>query len=211
MGARGVDVRGQDGCARKSCGWLTNQPLLAELVEDVCANQKPGDEWHKRCYLLGGLAKKAQVHPPALVKAVLRACRDEMRARGELSALDGATAGPTPVAPVVPGSSPLGDYWDDVNGGFLKPEKVREARLEELAWFHTHEVWVPRTIQECHEKAGGPPVPVMWLGTNKGDDVRELYRIRFVVRERRGKGSEETTGESFLLPSCSRRLRPRKG
>ena len=40
-------------------------------------------------------------------------------------------------------------YIDDVSGGFLDPEKVREARVEELAGYLSTQVYCRVPVAEC--------------------------------------------------------------
>ena len=79
------------------------------------------------------------------------------------------------------------EAWDDVNGGSLKPEKVQMARQAELEWLHQQKVYTKRKISECMEVTGKPPIRLLWIDTNKGDDENENYRSRLVVREKKSK------------------------
>ena len=60
----------------------------------------------------------------------------EMMTDNELSQLEAATSGPSPHEPewfenkIV--EEDFEDYFDTVNGGFLKPELVKQAREEEI-------------------------------------------------------------------------------
>ncbi|CAK0892634.1 unnamed protein product [Prorocentrum cordatum] len=103
--------------------------------------------------------------------------------------------GPVPVAPepYEAGRESLDDderYWDDVNGGWLDPQMVREERRREVQWLHKQDVYEKRTIEECRQVTGQPPIKLMWIDTNKGDHENPNYRSRIVVREKRGKGEE---------------------
>ena len=74
-------------------------------------------------------------------------------------------------------------YFDSVNGGYLKPELVREARAEELRWVKEKKIWEWRPTEECWNEAGAKPVPLKWVDTNKGDDEEPNYRSTIVARE----------------------------
>ena len=67
---------------------------------------------------------------------------------GCLSAVDLVSSGPNPIEPPVD-NTPWEQYWDDVNGGWLKPELCKQARKEELEWVHRQGVYVKRPISEC--------------------------------------------------------------
>ena len=139
------------GYIRRECGWMTNMRELAELLEDLDAST---DEMRRSIHLEGNLAKLDSTHPPKLAQTVLKACKDVMRQEGVLSALDAFAAGPNPVQPLID-ETPWEQYWDDVNGGWLKPELCRKARDEELEWVHRQKVWEKRNITECWEKNWG--------------------------------------------------------
>ena len=51
-------------------------------------------------------------------------------------------------------------------------------------------LWIKRTIKECWDKTGRPPVTVRWVETNKGDDVNPNIRSRLVARQIRPAGQE---------------------
>ena len=81
-----------------------------------------------------------------------------------------------------------------MNGGILPAEKVKEAearRLEMDYLKEKHGVYVPRPRAECFEETGKPPIPVRWLGTNKGDPTNPNYRSRLVVREIKARKTKE--------------------
>ena len=167
---------------------MTSLPELANILEGECSNQKPGREWHQHIHLIGGIARKAQVHPPRMVRAVLKALKTAMQREGHVSSVECHSSGPVPIEPSIPDE--LWAAWDDVNGGPLKPDKVKTARKAELEWLHEQQVYTQRTIAEAKEVTGKPPIKLLWIDTNKGDDQREHYRSRLVVREVRSKGEE---------------------
>ena len=61
-------------------------------------------------------------------------------------------------------------YVDDITGQPLEPELCRRARAEELAFFHSKDVWDLRQVQEAWNKTGRPPISVRWGEVNKDDD-----------------------------------------
>ena len=80
----GRDASGE-GRIRKPTYWMTNSPELAETLRGVCTNDLPGAkrERHRHIHLVNGRAKMARIYPPALVRAVLRALKRQMKADGE--------------------------------------------------------------------------------------------------------------------------------
>ena len=96
-------------------------------------------QWHRHTHLIGGIAWLAQRYPPKLVRAVVKALRDQLVYDGVLVPLEGgkfrrviysiSTAGPVPEEPedILEHWKPLleagGQFWDDVDGGFLDPIK----------------------------------------------------------------------------------------
>ena len=77
-------------------------------------------------------------------------------------------AGPTAELPELWNQPDYKEYWDDVNGGFLNPRLVREARLLELDWIKKEKVYDYRPRAEA-EKKGIKPILLIWVDTNKGD------------------------------------------
>ena len=69
-------------------------------------------------------------------------------------------------------------FRDDVNGGWLKTDKVDEAREVESDLLHNRggyvSAWNLRVLGEHRSK----PIRRLWIDTNKGGDVKENYRSR---------------------------------
>ena len=93
----GRDASGE-GRIRKPTYWMTNSPELAETLRGVCTNDLPGAkrERHRHIHLVNGRAKMARIYPPALVRAVLRALKRQMKADGEYREVHLVNAGPSP-------------------------------------------------------------------------------------------------------------------
>ena len=200
-----TDRRGLQGTGyvRKETDWMTNDEGLARVLQGVCSNESSKGPWHRRIHLIGGIARQAAVYPPQLVKAVLRSLRDTLAEKGEPNTLDLFAAGPVPEMPLMdPEFEEV--YMDDVNGGILPAEKVKEARRLEMDYLkEKHGVYVPRPRAECFEETGKPPIPVRWLDTNKGDPTNPNYRSRLVVREIKAKKTKEEQLPANLLFSST--------
>ena len=200
-----TDRRGLQGTGyvRKETGWMTNGEGLARVLKGVCSNESGKGPWHRRIHLIGGIARQAAVYPPQLVKAVLRSLRNTLAEKGELNTFDLFAAGPVPEMPLIdPEFEEV--YMDDVNGGILPAEKVKEARRLEMDYLkEKHGVYVERPRAECFEETGKPPIPVRWLDTNKGDPTNPNYRSRLVVREIKARKTKEEQLPANLLSSST--------
>eukprot|EP00973_Karenia_brevis_P032858 4535938-Karenia_brevis.AAC.1 len=51
-----------------------------------------------------------------------------------------------------------GGAWDDVHGGELPIELVRESRKEEVDFIQSKRVWKLRRVEECLAGTGKPPI-----------------------------------------------------
>ena len=80
---------------------------------------------------------------------------------------------------------------DDVNGGFLDPEMVREARVEELAGYLKMQVYCCVPVAEC---GSHKVIQTRGVDTNKGDEWCPEIRCRLVTKEvnKRNKTEEES-------------------
>ena len=73
--------------------------------------------------------------------------------------------------------------YDSVTGVQLELEKVLKARREELDWVHKAQVYTKVPLGECYNETGKEPITLKWVDRNKGDQIKENYRSRLVVRE----------------------------
>merc|ERR1712026_23283 len=73
--------------------------------------------------------------------------------------------------------------WDDVHNVPLEPQRVIDARKEEMGYVYHHGVYTYSTIAECLKTTGAQPVDTRWLDTNKGDTKNPLYRSRWVAKQ----------------------------
>ena len=69
--------------------------------------------------------------------------------------------------------------WDDVTGEVLDTKKVEEARIKEVEYLISENVWTKILRGEAAQK-GYQIVKTRWLDINKGDSEQPKYRSRFV-------------------------------
>ena len=81
------------------------------------------------------------------------------------------------------------DYYDEITGAKLDPQKVFEAHRVEMEFMATLNVWDVVSVDECWAETGRAPIGTRWIDQNKGDDVRPDYRSRLVVQETRASGT----------------------
>ena len=195
-----TDPRGLQGTGyvRKETGWMTNSPVLAEILEGVCTNET-GGPWHRHVHLIGGIARGAAVYPPKLVSAVLKGLKRQMTENGHLSTLESHSSGPVPEEPLMEHGEWF-NYWDDVNGGYLDPKGVEEARKLEMDYIHRQGVWKKVPMEQCLKETGKKPIPLRWIDTNKGDHDKPNLRSRLVVRDIKArKGPDEQLDPAVLF------------
>ena len=66
------------GYVAKPTKFMTNSPAIAEKLASQCSN-KTREGKHRHVHLVNGRARKAQVYPPALCKAICEGLRDQKR------------------------------------------------------------------------------------------------------------------------------------
>ena len=145
-----TDSQGE-GLVKKETYWVTNSRFIAAELEQECTDKTGERPWHRHVHFINHKAHAARIYPPALVAAILRGLREQLRSTGEMMEFNY----PVPEDPVIPRDIPqeaeeeLESYWDDANWGWLDPKLVRAARAEELAAIKSYEVYVKRPIKEC--------------------------------------------------------------
>eukprot|EP00929_Paragymnodinium_shiwhaense_P048611 TRINITY_DN24555_c0_g1_i1.p1 TRINITY_DN24555_c0_g1~~TRINITY_DN24555_c0_g1_i1.p1 ORF type:complete len:587 (+),score=99.23 TRINITY_DN24555_c0_g1_i1:363-2123(+) len=180
---------------RSAVRWLTNSKQLAEALQRISQSLSCSDEpWQRRIVSLRGLPVDSGAYAPRLVEAMLSVVRDHLLDSGELSAVEAVQSGPVCEEPAVPDGEWYA-YWDDVNGGYLDPKLVEEARASERDWVAKQQVCVVVPVAECWAETGKLPIPLRWVDTNKGDHLRPNYRSRVVVREIKAR---KTTAEQLF-------------
>ena len=192
-GMKSKDASGV-GYVRKPTRWMTNSKVLAEILQKECPN-KEGRTWHRHVMLVNGRAKAAQVYPPALVAAILKGIKAQMKEDGEIKDLGNLNVGAVPDEEPdcseeyfegwFPEQKDEEDriYVDDITGVQLPTDKVLEARQEELQWIHRQKIYEKRTLDECWAVTGKAPITLKWIDRNKGDSLHPNFRSRLVVRE----------------------------
>ncbi len=87
----------------------------------------------------------------------------------------------------------VGQLADERTGGQLDPEKVREAREDEMRKLERR-VYVTVGVKECWGKTGKPPIGVRSVDVRKSDGN---HRIRLVAKDYRPEGRVGDVGELF--------------
>ena len=189
-----------EGYVRKETQYLTNSYELAKVLTGQCDGQ------HRHVHLVNGRARAAQKYPPAMVAAILRAIRRELKIRGEFNELSTEGAGPSPDGetnePENKWDAPAeehedSEFYDTTTGAPLRKEAVLKARQEELGWVHKQRIYTKVPLEECWQTTGKAPITLKWIDKNKGDQYRENYRSRLVVREVKKPGQTVPECESF--------------
>ena len=184
------------GYVRKPTKWATNSWELAKVLQSDCPNKGTDSRaWRRHIQLVNGRAKAAQIYPPALVAAILKGIREQMKVDGEIKDLGNLNVGAIPDEEPdcseeyfegwFPEQKDEEDkiYVDDITGVQLPTDEVLKARDEELGWIHKQKIYEKRTLEECWEVTGKAPITLKWIDRNKGDSIYPNYRSRLVVRE----------------------------
>ena len=77
------------------------------------------------------------------------------------------------------------EAWDDVKNRPLDPEKVRDARKEEMKFVEKYHVYEYAYVSDCYQRTGAAPIDTRWIDTNKGDEEHPCYRSRWVAKDYR--------------------------
>ena len=178
------------GFVRHAICWMTNDAQLARALADQCDGGS--GEWTREASSAGGLDQIGAIFPPNLVTSVLKVIKRKMVDQRVISAVELESGGPTAELPEPWNQPDYQEYWDDVNGGFLDPRLVHEARPLELDWIKKERVFDYRSRTEAEEK-GIKHIPLVWVDTNKGDKNTPFVRSRICVREcKKGRNAVES-------------------
>ena len=197
---------------KKPTKWMSNSEHLHYALGKrctghggVCSRRRGGRHRHVEGARMGRIAQR---YSEQLCKAILRGCRDQLRADGRLQPgvygmqhVDSAdvllvtTAEECQAADdkqlrCLFGLSEGQEFRDAITGQLLRPELVREARRKELEYFVSKNVWDIVARGEAVKCQGKPPITVKWVDVNKGDDDHPEYRSRLVAREIRRHGED---------------------
>ena len=156
---------------------------------------------HRHADTIGGRARQCQVYPREFCRVVCEGIAAQkklmklgMRSEPIMSLEEMMTVVPENLRDGDPSNDlhvhedeyVLGDgtvAWDDQSGAPLKPELMRLARIEEIAYFKKMGVYQKVKLEECWNETGKSPIAVRWVDINKGDEACPNYRSRLVAKE----------------------------
>ena len=91
--------------------------------------------------------------------------------------------------------------YHSVTGHALKHDKVMEARMDEVRALEKMGVWEMVNRSMCMSRTGRPPIKGGWVDVNKGDDVNDNYRSRYVAKEiKQADGGADREGLFAHIP-----------
>ena len=163
------------GLAKKPTRILTNMKCLAEMINRKCQGG------HRHVNLMDGKAKAAATYTEAFCDGILDGI--EMYSKWINSEVDMIEELENelfnigedmcdPEETTIPFTFSEDGYCiDDVRGGELPLEWVKEARRGEMNGFSERKVYVVRPRRECTEK-GVKPIGVRWVDARKNEGVR---------------------------------------
>ena len=204
----GKMIAGQSG--KKRTRWITNSATVATALEKLCKGN--AKVWNRTLSFKEGIVTAKAEYPPKLERALLAGVRAQLVLDGEMKEV-GHVGGPDPHE-----EPPLEEYLHDTlpkagqlhvsepvidanTGAQLDAKKVAEARASELAWVKKQGVYEKVEESVCWDETGRPPITLKWVDRNKGDDVRENYRSRLVVREVKSQGQAALIPDYALFSS----------
>ena len=86
-------------------------------------------------------------------------------------------------------------HVDDVSEGFLDPEMVREARVEELSGYLKMQVSCRVPVAEC---GSHKVIQMRWVDTNEGDGRSPEIRCWLVAKEVKKRNNTEEESANFF-------------
>ena len=201
FGMRMEDDKGEMGYVRKETLWMTNSWYIAEELKGACINKLEGKEIHRHVHLIGGQrAKMAQKYPVALVEAILKGLKKELRANALISSTEEMISGPSP-DDYVDWEQQISEedlVYDDASGALLDADLVKKGKQEELEWMRKERVYERIPMKDVN----GPLLKLKWVIVNKGDADHPKIRCRLVAKEvKRAKPVECQLGGSETFSS----------
>ena len=161
-----------EGLVKKPTRILTNMPSIASGLHQRCS----GD--HRHVHLLSGKAKAAAKYTDQFCGAIVQGIQVHIEYAGQVAeygvfAVECGDLGNVEEEEVyIPFAfDESGWCQDDVRGGSLPMDLVREGRRTEIEGFAARRVYVLRPRYEAKSK-GARVVGVRWVDTQKGDKVR---------------------------------------
>ena len=118
------------GSIKKTTGFATNAQELAAALSRVCRGK------HRHIQLIGGRAKRAEIYPPKLCKAIIQGLIKQMIQDGRIVAGQ--------IGAIMKDDEEdynYQQYWDELSGEPLDTEGVKNARKEEIQEFKRHNVY----------------------------------------------------------------------
>ena len=195
---------------KKATRWVTNSEGVAGALKKICQHQK--GTWQREITFEEGCARMKLKYPPKVIKAIVQGVRMQLLLQRELKDL-GSVGGPDPHeepelesyhydALPESGSLYVKEPVIDANTGVeLNAKKVATARADELAWVKKQNIYEKVDESVCWEETGRAPITLKWVDRNKGDDIRENYRSRLVVREVKSVGAAAMLPDHALFSS----------
>ena len=212
LGLRSRDRFGE-APAKKPTTFMSNSILICERLDVQCTNMwKPEKERHRHVHLMNGRASAAQTYPLELCTAIVEGLKDQLRMDAcrtvkALTISDTRKVGrehtklmrcakevvatkviPEPFAPAH--EEDENDIAiDDVSGAQLDANLVKQARLEEMAYFHKMGVYTK--VSRRSVPVNAKITKVRWIDINKGDEENPQMRSRLVAKEFKDTNSPE--------------------
>eukprot|EP00973_Karenia_brevis_P058584 8160027-Karenia_brevis.AAC.1 len=188
-GMTSVDEQGM-GYVYKPTKFMTNSPAIAEQLNRKCSNQSQANK-HRHIHLMNGRAKKAQIYPTELCRAICKGLKNQKDWDEEGKYLIGTIESDNDIheelkrAMDTAQGAHEGDIeaYDDVSGAVLNPDMVRKARLTEMEYFRRMKVYKKVSLSKCWATTGKKPIAVRWIDVNKQDEVNPKYRSRLVAKQ----------------------------
>ena len=186
-----VDTGKVQGPARKRTRIMSNSKEVLKRIAITCPNElEDKSKHHVHVRLESGRAKRCQVYPRSFSRQICEGIAAEKRLRRmgmKAWAVEEIGSLSTEIGK---GEEAAGDMHeqdgiiaiDDQSGEPLVPALVRKARMEEMEYFRSMNVYRKVPIAECIEKTGRKPIAVRWVDINKGDTVNHNYRSRLVAK-----------------------------
>eukprot|EP00973_Karenia_brevis_P041501 5742611-Karenia_brevis.AAC.1 len=143
---------------------------------------------------MNGRARKAQIYPPELCKAMCMGIKEQKEhdEKGEyfIGSFGVDSTSDKEIKMAKARSDELHDDHDrcmiavdDVTGALLDIKLVREAREAEMKYFRRMGVYRKVPIAKCIEMTAKMPIGVRWIDINKQDNNNPKYRSRLVAKE----------------------------